>query len=208
MMTTPAETAARYTPDFEERVSAWALAKIPPKRHAHVKGVVATVDTLARRYMPDEVMRARLAGWIHDAAKHWSDKDLLECAESRGFPVSAGERDVPMLLHGLVGYILADDVFGLNDDRLRSACALHTTGAAGMNTLDKIVFLGDLIEPGRVFPDVERLRREAERDLDAGVLLAADVTLRYLIDKGRVIDPRAFELRNELVKAGVRYEKI
>ena len=26
-----------------------------------------------------------------------------------------------------------------------------------MSTLDKLVFLGDLIEPGRIFPDVERL---------------------------------------------------
>ena len=207
MMSNPVDTASRYTPDFEERVSAWALTKIPPKRHAHVKGVVTAAEKLAKRYAPDAVMRARLAGWIHDAAKHWSDSDLLECAESRGLPISAGERDVPMLLHGVVGYILADDVFGLNDAALQSACALHTTGAAGMSTLDKLVFLGDLIEPGRVFPNVDDLRRESERDLDAAVLMAADITLRYLIDKERVIDPRAFELRNELLKAGVRYEQ-
>jgi predicted HD superfamily hydrolase involved in NAD metabolism len=195
----------RITPELEERVEAWARAKIPPNRLAHVEGVVSTVDRLAQKYAPDQVARARLAAWIHDAAKHWPDDELLDYAEAHGLPISSGERDVPMLLHGGVAYELANEIFGFDDPALRSAAAYHTTGAPGMNALDKIVFLGDLIEPGRDFPGVKELRQEAERDLDSAVLAAADQTLRHLIDKNRVIDPRAVLLRNELLEAGVRY---
>lgn len=205
-MNNPTHSAQPYTPVIEERVEVWALAKIPPKRHAHVRGVVATAAELARRYAPDDEIRARLAGWIHDSAKHWSDDELMEFALSRGIELTEGERDVPMLLHGVVGYELANDVFGFDDAQLRSACALHTTGAPGMTTLDKIVFLADLIEPGRDFPGVDALRREAARNLDSAVLHSLDHTIRYLLDKGKLIDPRAFQLRNALLRTGVKYE--
>ncbi|MFO7321956.1 MAG: bis(5'-nucleosyl)-tetraphosphatase (symmetrical) YqeK [Chloroflexota bacterium] len=196
---------ATYNQELEERVAAWARAKIAPNRLGHVEGVVETCETLARRYAPDDVARARLAGWIHDAAKHWPDDDLLAYAEANHLPITEGDRAVPMLLHGIVAYALAADIFELNDPELAAACNHHTTGAPGMGTLEKIVFLADLIEPGRDFPGVEALREAAERDLDTAVLMAVDHTLRYLIDRQRVIDPRALLLRNELLLNGVRY---
>jgi predicted HD superfamily hydrolase involved in NAD metabolism len=194
-----------YTPEFEAAVQAWAEQRIKPKRLAHVRGVVAIVDHLARRYAPDEVMRVRLAGWIHDAAKHLPDTELLRLAEAHQLPITDSERRVPMLLHGAVGYALAAEAFGLDDPRLQTACAYHTTGAPGMNTADKIVFLGDLIEPTRDFPGVEALRAQADHDLDAAVLMAVDYTLRYIIDRRRYMDPRPVLLRNELLVAGVNY---
>lgn len=194
-----------YTPELEERVANWARNKIAPNRIAHVEGVVETCAALAQLYAPDDIGRARLAGWIHDAAKHWPDGDLLAYAEAHGLPVEDGDRDVPMLLHGIVAYALAADIFGLDDDELMAACAHHTTGAPGMGTLAKILFLADLIEPGRSFPGVDALRREATRDLDAAVLMAVDQTLRYLIDGQRPIDARALLLRNQLLGDGVGY---
>ena len=194
-----------YTPEFEAAVQAWAEQRIKPKRLTHVRGVVAMVDHLARRYAPDEVMCVRLAGWIHDAAKHLPDEELLRLAEMRHLPITESERYVPMLLHGAIGYALAAEAFGLDDPRLQTACAYHTTGAPGMNAADKIVFLGDMIEPTRDFLGVEAIRAQAERDLDAAVLMAVDYTLRYILDWRRYMDPRAVLLRNELLVAGVNY---
>lgn len=196
-----------YTEAFEKQVQKWAEERIAPKRIPHVRGVVETVGELARRYCPDEIQRARLAGWIHDAAKHLSDEELLRIAESHDWEIIESERLVPMLLHGAVGYLQAADKFGLDDLRLRSACAYHTTGAPNMNTLDKIVMVGDLIEPTRNYEGVDVLRRLASEDLDQAVLLSVDATLLYLIKRQRVIDPRPLELRNQLLMAGIRYEQ-
>lgn len=195
-----------YTAEFEARVSAWVTARLDAERLVHVRGVVETAARLAERYAPDQVMRVRVAGLLHDVAKNWTDAALLRYAESHDLPVSAAERTVPMLLHGAVGYALAAEQFELDDPQLQSACALHTTGAPDMTTADKIVFIADLIEPTRPDHRVGEVRRLAEHDLDAAVLCAVDTVFRHLIRRQRIIDPRAFGLRNQLIAAGVHYE--
>lgn len=195
-----------YTPELESAISAWALARLDPERHAHVRGVVETAARLAARYALDQAMRVRLAGWIHDTAKNWDDAALLAYAESHDLPITPAERAVPMLLHGAVSYVLAAEQFGLDDPLLQSACALHTTGAPDMPLAAKIVFIADLIEPTRPDHRVGDVRRAVEIDLDQALLCAVDNMLKHLIRRQRLIDPRAFLLRNQLIAAGVRYE--
>ncbi len=204
-MNEAADLTVQYTDELEGRIAAWARAKIEPKRIGHVRGVVESVEHLALRYAPDDVRRARLAGWIHDVAKHWSDEELLDFAESHRLPVSDTERQVPSLLHGAVGYALANDVFLLEDDGLRAACTNHTTGAPDMALLDKIIFVGDLIEPGRSFPGITPIREEAEIDLDTAVLRAVDFIIAHLVDRHRIIEPRAILLHNQLLASGSDY---
>ena len=192
-----------YTPEFETRVQTWVEAHLKPKRIPHVRGVVETADWMATRYIPAERMRARLAAWIHDAAKRLPDDELLRLAELHQLPISEGERMVPMLLHGAVGYVLAAEEFGLDDPQLQTACAFHTTGDPSMNAVDMIVYVADLIEPTRDFPGVEELRAEAKVSLEGVTLMATDFTLRYLIDRKKYIDPRPVYLHNRLIQAGV-----
>jgi len=81
------------------------------------------------------------------------------------------------------------------------------TGGPGMGTAEKIVFLADAIEPSRDYSAVDAIRAEASRDLDGAVLMTLDYTVKHLIKKGRVIDPRPILLRNELIRDGVSYSK-
>jgi predicted HD superfamily hydrolase involved in NAD metabolism len=189
-----------YTPEFEEQVRQWAETRIPTKRLPHVRGVVELVYKVAQKYAPEDVMLVRRAGWFHDAAKAIDDTDLLVMAEHYGWELTSIERQTPMLLHGAMGYLQANEVFGFNDPRLQSACVHHTTGAARMSITDKIVFLGDAIEEiTRNYPGVVELRHLAMQDLDAAILRYVDNTLVYLVQSGKTIDPRVVELRNELL---------
>lgn len=189
-----------YTEQLEAEIQAWALARIKTKRHEHVQGVVDTADALAAQYLPAARQQARLAGWMHDAAKVLSDEELLQQATHYHLAISESERLVPMLLHGVVGYLQAADAFNLDDKAIMTACRYHTAGHPQMQTLDKIVFVADLIEPSRDFPDVDRLREVAYQSLDQAVLLAADRTLQYLVLKGRLIAPDLLLLRNRLLQ--------
>ncbi len=193
-----------YTPEVEAQVKAWARDQMKKKRYKHAKRVAKMANALAERWAPEEASVCRLAGWMHDTAKHWDDADLLAYAEQAGVPITAAERENPMLLHGVVGYLLADEVFGLPDGRLRTACAYHTTGSPHMSLTDKLVFLADLIEPKRDFPSVEVLREYAFEDVDGAMMMAIDGTLRYLLETRKHIDPRVIELYNVLLRAGVR----
>lgn len=196
-----------YTQDLEDRIKAWAKTKMRKKRFKHVTGVVATADKLAVQYNPALREQVRIAGWLHDAAKNWDDDALLDYAETNQVNILPGERDTPMLLHGIVGYLTGAVEFDLDDDVIRAACRLHTTGGPGMGTAEKIVFLADAIEPSRDYSAVDAIRAEASRDLDGAVLMTLDYTVKHLIKKGRVIDPRPILLRNELIRDGVSYSK-
>lgn len=190
-----------YTPAFESEIIAWAKKREPEKRFAHTERVVATVTQLAQQWSPDQVMVCRLAGWIHDAAKHKSDERLYELAQHYKVEISQAERQTPMLLHGVVAYHKAAEKFKFHDEQIRTACAYHTTGSPEMNLADKLVFLADLIEPARDFPLVGTLRQLATIDVDKAMLLAIDGTLRYLLTEKKMVDPRVILLYNRLLNS-------
>lgn len=192
---------------LEGAISVWAEKQIGPDRVAHVRGVVATAAQLAEHYAPDEIARVRLAGWIHDTAKDWDEGRLLAFAEAQDWYITPCERASPMLLHGAVGYALAAERFDLDDPLLQEACRLHTTGAPGMATAAKIVFVADYAEPTRTHKRAKKLRRIMLDDLDAALLMTVDSVIRYLIKRQRMVDPRAFELHNDLIAAGVTYKR-
>ena len=55
---------------------------------------------------------------------------------------------------------------GVTDSAVIKAVAYHTTGRAQMSLLEKILYLADIIEPGREFDGVEKLREIAHADLE------------------------------------------
>lgn len=188
-----------YTPVFEQTLIRWAREQQSPGRFAHTERVVATVTQLAEKYAPADVMVCRVAAWIHDCAKKYKDAVLLEMAQARGLPISPSEHETPMLLHGIVAYALAAEQFDLQDERLRTACAYHTTGNGAMSLLDKLVFLADKIEPDRDFPGVAHIREVAQTNLDAALMLFLDGSIRYLLEKREKIAVETITFYNSLL---------
>ena len=190
-----------YTPEFEQQVIAWAETQQSKGRFAHTQRVVATVTALAEKHAPQEVMVCRIAAWIHDCAKKYADADLLRMAQERRLSISSSEHETPMLLHGIVAYALATEKFNLADERLRTACANHTTGSAHMNVIDKLVFLADKMEPDRDFPGVGEIRDLAQSSLDEAIILFLDGSIRYLLDKRAIIAVEVLEFYNLLIRS-------
>ncbi len=189
-----------YTQELEDQIYAWVKKRQSNKRFAHTQRVVETITQLAERWSPHDVRVCRLAAWLHDAAKHYSDEKLYDLAMRYGVEISTTEEKNPMLLHGIVAYHKAAKKFGLDDPQIRTACAYHTTGSPQMNLVDKLLFLADLIEPAREFPLVGTLRELAFVHIDKAMLLAIDGTLRHLLTKHKMIDPRVILLYNVLLE--------
>ena len=63
------------------------------------------------------------------------------------------------------------------------AIRYHTTGRANMSTLEKLIFLADLIEPSRDYPGVEEIREVAYQDFEKGFLLAVKRSKKYLEER-------------------------
>lgn len=181
--------------DYEEKLQ----TALSPRRLRHCYGVRDTAVQLARRYGAD-VVQAAVAGLLHDCARELPRNNLLNIVHSSGIVVNDLERDEPVLLHAPAGAIVAQQDYGIDDPAICQAIRLHTTGGATMTLLDKIIFLADYIEPGRTFPGVDNLRRLAKQDLDQAVLAAFDQTLRFLLQKGRLIHIATVEGRNGLLR--------
>lgn len=83
--------------------------------------------------------------------------------------------------HGLVGASFVERELGITDAEILHAIRVHTTGAAKMSLLDKIIYVADYIEPGRDFPGVQDARAIAWADLDEAVAFETKHTLAHLL---------------------------
>ena len=160
------------------------------KRYEHTLGVEYTAAALAMRYGAN-VNDALLAGLLHDCAKCLSDKKLIEICEKNQLPMTETERKLPFLLHGKVGGYLAEKKYGVQNREVIDAIIHHTMGREGMSLLEKIVFVADYIEPGRIHAaNLEELRQLAFQDIDKALLRILEGTLAHLKSSGYAIDPR------------------
>lgn len=172
---------------------------LSPKRFNHSLGVSKTAAKLAEKFGED-IEKSKLAGLLHDCARSISNNNLLQMAEAFGIVVDDVERYQPILVHAPLGAYLAKSDYGIDDPEILKAITLHTTGAANMSRLDKIIYLADCIEPNRDFPGVDKLRKLAAKDLNAAVLEAFDQSLQFVIERGLLIHPATVEGRNYLLK--------
>ncbi|MGB9612864.1 MAG: phosphohydrolase, partial [Candidatus Margulisiibacteriota bacterium] len=74
--------------------------------------------------------------------------------------------------------------------------SFHTTGAPSMTKLEKIIYLADHIEEGRIFLGVNKLRKLAFQNLNLAILESTSMMLQYLLDEKLPIYPKTIETRN------------
>jgi len=169
--------------------------RLSRKRYEHSLQVARVAAEMAAYYGLDED-KAYITGLLHDYAKGISGEDLARMAGNNGLIEDGMDLEIPDLLHAPVGAWLLQNELGLEDEEMLRAIACHTTGALAMSELDKIIYLADMIEPGRDYPGLERLKCVAMRDLDRGMLLGTESTIRYCLEQGRILHPRTIAVRN------------
>lgn len=173
-------------------------ALLKPSRVAHVLGCRDTAVELARLWGADETDAAR-AGLLHDVTKALDGPLQLALCQAYGVCLDAFSVQNPKTLHAWTGSLVAERIFGENKAVI-DAIFSHTTGKAHMNTLEKIIYVADYMEPNRDFPGVQRLRELAFLDLDAALKLGLEMTVAMLREQGRSVSPaslRALEWLNE-----------
>lgn len=156
---------------------------LDPKRVPHVLGCRDTAAILAAKYGVDVTDAAR-AGLLHDVTKALPPELQLQVCRAYEIPLDEFSRENPKTLHATTGAWVAREIFGENEAVFR-AIESHTTGCPYMNTLQKIIYIADYMEPNRDFPGVEKLRAAVEKDLDQAVLMGLEMTVDMLRQQGR-----------------------
>lgn len=158
-------------------------------RYEHTKGVMYTAAALAMAH-GYSVEKAMLAGLLHDCGKCTPTGEKIALCDRHHILISKVERENPSLLHAKAGMALAEEKYGITDPEVLHAIKVHTTGEPNMNTLDKIIFIADYIEPGRdQAPHLDVIRQIAFADLNQCMAEILYDTLHYLNDRKGAIDP-------------------
>lgn len=181
---------------MRDQVLTWLADNVPASRLQHILGVEEMSVELAKHYGLD-VEKAAQAGLMHDLAKYFKPDLLLQMARAAKIEVDPICEATPHLLHADVSAIVARDKFGVEDDSVLEAIALHTLGRPGMSDLSCVVFIADTLEPSRGnTPQLEALRQVSRQDLHKALWLTCDYCLRFLLDSRCLIHPRTILTRN------------
>lgn len=180
--------------DFQKRIK----KQLSSKRYEHSVRVAETAVKLARLHSCDED-KAEIAGLLHDYCKEYPKEEQVRIAVEQHLLSSREDLLMPQVLHGPVAsYILKQE--GLVDDEsVLQAVRYHTTGHPDMDTLAKIIFIADYIEPGRKTPNIDDLFDIAARDLDECVVEIVDRTTVYLIGKRQIIHERHDQIEKQIL---------
>jgi predicted HD superfamily hydrolase involved in NAD metabolism len=183
-----------------EGILEYLKANLKRKRFEHSLGVEKCARELALRFGCD-AEKAALAGLVHDCAKSLELGKMTEYARLAGFPMDGASGAGAGILHAPAGAVVAREALGIDDREVLSAVCWHTVPRTDMSTLDKVVSLADIIEPGRDFEGVERIREAARTDLDEAFRLSLARVMRYVLDKGLFLHPQTLQVYNELTLA-------
>lgn len=171
---------------------------IPAKRYQHSLRVYETaLDLAAKHKLPSE--KIAISALLHDCGREVSSKESVLKAKELNISVDDVELNQPILLHAKIGVYNAKHKYGVNNREILDGILYHTTGTSGMSTLAKVVYLADMLEPKRDFPQIEKLRKLAAEDLDQAMLMAYSNTINYLLEEGLLIHPQCIAGYNELV---------
>jgi len=174
------------------------MGMLTQKKFEHSLAVKDSAVKLAFIHNGD-IEKASVAGLLHDCAKCMTDQELLKKAEEFGILLDGILRRETGILHAAVGAEIAKRDFEVTDPDILNAIMHHTTGNENMGLLDKIIYIADYISEDRKFQGIEDLRKVVQEDLNAGVLMGMDFTLKHVISKGRLIHPQTIKARNSLL---------
>lgn len=167
-------------------------ACLKSKRFLHTLGVAATAANIAAVH-EYAVRDAYVAGLLHDCAKYFTGKELIRVCEQEGIPLSDVEKENTVLIHGKLGAHLAKTKYNIQKEEMLSAITYHTTGRPDMGTLEKIIYLADYMEPGRMMQcspySLAEIRKACFQNLDRAMAMVLKCCVTYLKQTRTPIDP-------------------
>ena len=161
----------------------------------------------------EAIMKLRAAALLHDMTKEYTPEAHIYIMEKKGIALTKEDKLAPKTFHARTAAALIPDEYPqLADADVITAVRYHTTGRAGMTLMEKLIYLADYIDMSRSFADCVRLReyffskdidnmteQEKLRHLDETLILSFDMTVKGLIEEGRVVSADTFAARNYLI---------
>ena len=173
------------------------------KRYNHSIGVMKKAEELAKIH-GENINKAKLVGLAHDIGKELSENEMVQYTKENNIEVDEIEKINIGLLHAKIGADICYKKYGFSVD-MQNAIKYHTVGNWNMDLLSKIIFVADKIEEGRNYKDEDKnkdlkfARELAVANIDKALLFELDCSIKYTIQKGKLIHPDSILIRNKLL---------
>lgn len=192
-----------------DRLRPLVEARESAARYHHTLGVEAAIARMGEIYLPDRVPELRAAALLHDVTKDITGNDQIALCRRLGVVLTEEDLRCPHILHAKSAAALIPlDFPAYATPDLVQAVARHTTGAVGMSTFDKLLFLADYIEAGRQYQDCIRLRKafwdmpDGDRDrlihLDLATYEELDFTVLYIQKHNGFVAHETLDARQDM----------
>jgi predicted HD superfamily hydrolase involved in NAD metabolism len=181
-----------------EKIKIILQERLTKEHYEHSLRTAELAKEMAEAYGIDSG-KAYLAGILHDYTKSLARDEMLKEARDCGVKVGHVESVNPYLLHAELAAILVEKDLCVSDQEVLDAIRKHTFGAVKMSDLDKIIYVADMIEPGRPYESLNHLREIAFSGLDAVYRQAYFATVEHLVKTRKLLHPQTLEVWNELI---------
>lgn len=181
--------------------------RLSKKRFNHSMNVAEACYDLAGRYGADK-KRCYLAGLLHDVMKEESKEKQHEMTVNSFLSPDPAECETPALWHAVAGAAYCRDELRIDDAEIIRAIRFHTIGCAEMSTLEKIVYLGDMISEDRDYKDVDKFRKFCYDDIDKAMSIALIYNIGSVCRKCGLIPRYSYEAYNYYMKFNKNKESL
>lgn len=182
--------------DYEE-IKQDVKKTLSEKRYKHSQGVETVATILAKVYEQEIEMIKKIA-IAHDVAKEMNSKELYEYAKQNQIVLDEIEKQESNIVHSKVGAHICQKRYGFTQE-MAEAVMYHTTGNVKMNTIDKIIFIADKIEPNRTYLDTNIYLEIAKQNLEEAILKVCQISMKHTIEKEGLIHPDTIFLMNQIL---------
>ncbi len=186
------------TQSRDEQFTEIIRARLSDYRFHHSLCVAKEAARLAEKYGADPA-KAYTAGLLHDVMKDTDKKAQLQILADFAILLDGVEQGSPTLWHAHCGEVFIRHILSVEDTAILDAVRYHTTGRAGMSTLEKVLFVADFTSADRSYPDVDVMRRLSDVSLEDAMQYGIAYTIQELVKDGRAVHPDTLAAYNEIV---------
>lgn len=163
---------------------------VKKSRYEHSKRVAKMCVQLCKKFNLD-AKKGYLIGIAHDLCKDLPADQMILTAAKDGNPITDYDNRRPVLLHGRAAAVRMKEDFGIMDEQLLEAVAVHTSGKIGMNDYSKILLISDKAEPGRKFSTKEYRKVLFSLSLDDMLAKVLGENFDFVVKKGYEVFPES-----------------
>ena len=183
-------------------------------RYNHTLGVEKSAVSLGNVFLPKSIPELRAAALLHDITKEIAIDEQLKLLYLSGFSLT--DEDIATLpaLHSFSAVPLIKNKFPyFATDNILSSVAHHTLGAEDISLFDKIIFLSDYIEDGRMHDNCiktaefvrnnikpEKTLEENIKYLNQAIVMAVDFTIATVIKRNEKPHSLTLAMKSSLLR--------